>query len=266
MKRSDLRQILDQHNLNPNKNYGQNFLCDQRALQHIASITPAGPLIEIGPGLGSLTQHIMHTPCRSMVLWEKDTRFEQLLRNLVQSTSHTVVMGDALDIPWSQYPGFSVVSNLPYNISVPFILHYLSHAQSCHLGSAVFMVQKEVADRLTAHPCTKSYGRLSVMAQTYADITKEFSVPPSAFWPVPKVHSCVIKITPRDPKIKISFDQLSDVVRQAFACRRKMLRHAFSHAPNMWSKLNIDPRRRAETLNLAEFWSLAHNFYRESIK
>ena len=260
MKQSLLRQVLDQYGLSPDKGYGQHFLCDQRVLEHIAGAVCATDLVEIGPGPGCLTRHLVHTPHRRVVLWEKDARFSPLLQDLVSDTSNTVVIGDALDIPWSDYAGFGVAGNLPYNVSVPLIIRYLSSALQSRLAPGVFMVQKEVADRLRARPSTKDYGRLSIMAQSYARVDKVIGVPPSAFWPMPKVHSCVVKMTPYAPDLTVSFAQLEHVVHKAFACRRKMLRHAFGDGP-LWNATGIDPRRRAETLTLEEFWALAHTFY-----
>jgi 16S rRNA (adenine1518-N6/adenine1519-N6)-dimethyltransferase len=257
---SPLRHLLDTYGLTPDKGYGQHFLCDQRVLDRIAGAVSGANVVEIGPGPGCLTQHLIRTPGRHVVVWEKDQRFEPLLRDMLAPAKGVVIMGDALTIPWDDYEGFHVAGNLPYNISVPLILRYVAAAGAHGLGPGVFMVQKEVADRLLARPHTKSYGRLSIMAQTYTRVSKIVAVPPASFWPRPKVYSCVVKMVPYAPNIAVSFDQLSHVVAKAFACRRKMLRHAFGDGP-LWERTGIDPCRRAETLTLAEFWSLAHTFY-----
>ena len=258
MTRSELRQVLDQYHLSPHKQYGQHFLCDRRILEHTANAVQGTRILEIGPGPGCLTRHLMHVPDRHMVLVEKDVQFESLLRDLAPQAH--LIMGDALHIRWCDYKGFGVAGNLPYNISVPLIVRFVKAAPLDSLGPAVFMIQKEVADRLRARPSTKDYGRLSVMVQTYATVEKVVDVPPSSFWPMPKVRSCVVKIVLKNPCLPISFSQLEHVVHKAFACRRKMLRHAFKEAA-FWKNVSIDPKRRAETLTLEEFWTLTHAFY-----
>lgn len=249
MRVSELKLWLQEYHLTPTKSFGQHFLCEDGILEAIAACVVGEKVLEIGPGPGCLTAYLVQAPNRHVIMVEKDPKFEMLLRDKIPQAQW--IHGDALQLDWSQYAGFSVVSNLPYNISVPVMLQYA--AQAHLLGPAVFMMQKEVADRVMAPIRTKDYGRLSVMMQTFLDIRWAMDVPPSAFWPKPSVDSCVLVCTPKKPWPEVSFKKLSSLVAQAFASRRQMLHHNVRISKEVWLVSGIDSRRRAETLDTGEF-------------
>jgi 16S rRNA (adenine1518-N6/adenine1519-N6)-dimethyltransferase len=249
MRVPELKAWLQEYNLTPKKSFGQHFLCHEPILEAIAASVLGPKVLEIGPGPGCLTWYLMQVPDREVVMIEKDPKFQALLQARLPRAQW--IHGDALELNWSNYAGFSVVSNLPYNISVPIMLNYAENAHQ--LGSAVFMMQKEVAERVMAKTHTKDYGRLSVMLQTYVDIRLLLDVPPRAFWPKPSVDSTVLMYTPKNPWPDISFKKLSSLVAQSFASRRQMLHHNVHIAKEIWAASGIDSRRRAETLEAEEF-------------
>jgi 16S rRNA (adenine1518-N6/adenine1519-N6)-dimethyltransferase len=257
MNNSELRTTLNAYGLFPDKGYGQHFLCDRRVLNCIAESVPQNRVLEIGPGPGCLTRFLLNHTNRFIVVCEKDPRFSCLLHDLIPETVGKILIADALLLDWPAYQEFGVVGNLPYNVSVPIIINYLRAASVYNVGPAVFMVQKEVACRLWATPGQTNYGRLSVMAQTYATVEKIIHVPPSSFWPMPKVHSSVVRLTPKRPAPPIAFAHMEYVVQKAFAHRRKMIHHALGKT-FPWHNVPIDPQCRAETLNLEQFACLAH--------
>ncbi len=249
MRVPELKTLLQEYHLTPTKSFGQHFLCDDSVLEAISASVLGTKVLEIGPGPGCLTKYLLQVADRQVVMVEMDPKFQVLLGEKMPQAQW--IHGDALQLDWSQYSGFSVVSNLPYNISVPVMLQYAQHAH--HLESAVFMMQKEVADRVMAPIRTKDYGRLSVMMQTFLDIRWLMDVPPSAFWPKPAVDSSVLICTPKNPWPDISFKKLSSLVAQAFASRRQMLHHNVRISKETWLASGIDSRRRAETLETEEF-------------
>ena len=249
MRAQELKSWLQQYDLMPKKSFGQHFLCQESTLQEIARCVLGNKVLEIGPGPGCLTVYLLQNPDRELIVVEKDPRFQAILH--ARAPRAQWICADALNLDWSAYTGFSVASNLPYNISVPLMLQYVQNAR--HLGPAVFMMQKEVADRITAQTSTKDYGRLSVMVQTFMDIQWVVDVPPAAFWPKPLVDSAVLMLTPKKPWPEVSFPRLSSLVAQAFANRRRMLHHNVRTTPETWVASGIDSRRRAETLSTAEF-------------
>lgn len=243
-----LKQRLARYALGPDKAFGQHFLCHAPTLQAIAQAVHGAKVLEIGPGPGVLTEHLIQ-PERHLVLVEKDRRLQPLLKDHFPQAQ--LIIQDALDLVWSAFYGFTVVSNLPYHVSVPLILAYIAH--SACMGPAVFMMQKEVADKILAPPHTKSYGRLSVMVQAFAQPRLLVRVPSSAFWPMPSVQSSVLCLTPHATPLPVTFQDLSPVVEKCFAQRRKMLRHAHLMTDQAWQTTGIDPCLRAENLPVKAF-------------
>lgn len=263
------KQFFTSEKANPRKSLGQNFLKDRRVIDRIvevAEISAEDDVIEIGPGMGALTLALAENAGRVVAI-EKDERVMSRLRELLDVHRNVkLVSGDCLNIDYSNlYRGkkIKVVSNLPYSISSPVILHLLREREL--FSTLILMLQLEVGKRITARPGSKQYGSLSVLIQTYMDVSIEFRVPPSAFWPKPKVDSAVLKFVPlRQPRVHVKDAQLYEkVLRAAFSSRRKMLGNSLrsilskDKAEEVLASCGIDRRRRAETLSIQEFGSLA---------
>ncbi|HUX78578.1 MAG TPA: 16S rRNA (adenine(1518)-N(6)/adenine(1519)-N(6))-dimethyltransferase RsmA [Alphaproteobacteria bacterium] len=259
-----LREVI--RALRAKKSLGQNFLSDPHILKRI--VESAGSLegravIEIGPGPGGLTREIIKHSCESVTLIEQDARCLPFLEALAPhfKGEFTLLNADALTLPLHTLGNAPrrVIANLPYNISVPLLLHMLQHIDE--FASLTLMFQKEVAARLTASPNTSDYGRLSVMCQWKANVKKLFDIPPGAFVPAPKVTSTVVQLTPRFPREDVSWEALEAVTRAAFGQRRKMLRASlkgFVSSPQEFLKEgHINPQLRAEDLSVQEFCVLA---------
>ena len=250
----------------PRKRFGQNFLHDPGVIHNIISaIHPQEQekLVEIGPGKGALTRHLLKA-CSSLDVVELDRDLIPILQEecspLGELRIHNV---DALKFDFSSLTSgnekLRVVGNLPYNISTPLIFHLLE--QAAEIKDMHFMLQKEVVERLAASPGGKDYGRLSIMVQYYCEVEKLFTVPPGAFFPPPKVTSAVVRLTPYEkPKVTVKdIALLNRVVTQAFSQRRKTLRNTLKKLidTETISGLDIDPSRRPETLSLEEYARLA---------
>ncbi|NDU84998.1 MAG: 16S rRNA (adenine(1518)-N(6)/adenine(1519)-N(6))-dimethyltransferase RsmA [Ferrovum sp.] len=246
----------------PRKRFGQHFLNDHGIIQSILSACHPlkhQTLIEIGPGLGALTQPLLDRGL-SLTLIELDRDLVAHWQRHPAADRLTLIAADVLTVDFSQFGNsWRLLGNLPYNISTPLLFHLATTAT--HMTDAHFMLQKEVVDRLVAAPGTKDYGRLSVMLQYHFHLEALFDVPPEAFSPPPKVNSAVIRLIPKTPGEQPSCDpqRLSQVVAQAFSQRRKMLRSTLKGwlTDKDWESLGIDPQRRAETLSLAEFARLS---------
>ncbi|WP_104202667.1 16S rRNA (adenine(1518)-N(6)/adenine(1519)-N(6))-dimethyltransferase RsmA [Billgrantia saliphila] len=251
------------------KRFGQNFLRDPGIVSRI--VRAIGPrsgdrLVEIGPGQGALTEPLLEAADGHLEVIELDRDLIPGLR--VQFFNHpdfVIHEGDALKFDFralrGEGPSLRVVGNLPYNISTPLIVHLLE------AGSAIadmhFMLQKEVVDRLAAAPGGGDWGRLSVMAQYRCRVDALFTVPPEAFVPRPKVDSAIVRLTPHTALPWPADDEalLFQVVRQAFAQRRKTLRNNLKGVVDAGAleALGIDPGRRPQTLGVEEFVRIANH-------
>ena len=253
------------------KRFGQNFLHDEYVIGNIvAAIAPkhGQNLVEIGPGLGALTDPVCDE-VDTLTVIELDRDLAKRLRHHpFNGAKLTVIEQDAMTLDFSELAknmpmkdkGLRVFGNLPYNISTPLMFHLFSHA-AC-IDDMHFMLQKEVVNRLAAGPGSKSYGRLSVMAQYYCHVIPVLNVPPSAFKPAPKVDSAVVKLIPHKtpPVDVISVATLERVCAQAFNQRRKTLRNSLKESltEQQISELGIDPTLRAEVLSLQQFAAIAN--------
>jgi len=249
------------------KRFGQNFLVDQQIIAQIVSaINPKAEdnLIEIGPGMAAITEHLItHCPAMSVLELDRD-----LVAFLQQKFAHnkqfTVHSGDALKTDFTQFHQgreLRLVGNLPYNISTPLLFHLLDVG---HLIKDMhFMLQREVVDRIGAAPGTKAYGRLSVMIQYYCRVSPLIPVPPESFRPAPKVQSAVVRLKPHKTLPAVCHNEilLSQIVSQCFQQRRKTLRNGLrayaQHLDNVAEV--IDLSRRAEQLSVAEFVTLTNS-------
>lgn len=251
----------------PRKRFGQHFLCDQAVIERIVACIAPHPrehLIEIGPGQGALTLPLLKR-LRYLEAIELD---RDLITELEVRTRHAgelkLYSADAMAFDYASIKTddrmLRVVGNLPYNISTPLMFHLLSYADI--IKDMVFMLQKEVALRLAAKCSTPDYGRLSVMVQYHCQVDLLFDVPPSAFFPPPKVDSSIIKLTPYRKKMQPVKDYFvfESVVKQAFSQRRKTLRNTLKNTVDdaMWERLQIDSTKRAENLTTMDFIKIAN--------
>ena len=251
----------------PRRRFGQHFLTDPGVIEHlVAVIRPvAGQyMVEIGPGRGALTQPLLEVLGTLDVVEIDRELAAALVTALGPIAGLGVHRGDALRFDFSRLAPaggrLRIVGNLPYNISTPLLFHLLAHGDA--IQDMVFMLQREVAERIVAAPSSRDYGRLSVMLQYRCDATELFSVAPHAFRPEPQVHSTVIRLVPRPPPTPVADRALFErLVRQAFGQRRKTLRNALRGwiDEEGFRRAGIDPTLRAETLAVADFVRLAND-------
>ena len=260
-----LRDVITRHRLWSRKALGQHFLLDRRTTDRIAAAAgDLSPLavIEIGPGPGGLTRSLLARGPRSLIAVERDRRCVAALRELEAAAAGrlTVVEADALTIePTSLVPApRAIVANLPYNIATPLLLGWLRQIDA--FASLTLMFQKEVADRLTAAPGGKDYGRLSVVTQWRAEVRRLLTLRPGAFWPAPKVQSAVVQVLPRPDPMPAAWQAIERVTAAAFGQRRKMLRQslkALGDVERLLTEAGLPPTARAEDVDVAGFVRLA---------
>jgi len=245
----------------PRKRFGQHFLTDTGLIEDIVRAInprPGEALVEIGPGLGALTNPVV-ARCERLTVIELDRDLAARLRKRAELN---VVESDVLKVDFSALARelgqpLRVIGNLPYNISTPILFHLLDFVAD--VEDQHFMLQKEVVDRMAASPGNKDYGRLSVMLQWRYEIESVLDVPPEAFDPPPKVDSAVVRMTPLPQPPAVNAQLLSAMVTAAFSQRRKLLRHSLG----AWLQargdgdLPFDMQRRAEEVPVAEYLDLA---------
>lgn len=255
--------------ISPKKSLGQNFLTNTAIIDKILSaVAPseADSLVEIGPGLGALTCPLLQQ-VKQLAAIEVDERvIPELTTKCASIGNLTLYHQDVLTFDFSRLTekkqSLRVVGNLPYSISTPLLFHLMD--QIAWIQDMHFMLQKEVADRITAKPNTKSYGRLSVMIQYYCQTRKLFNVSAGSFYPKPKVESAVITLIPFEklPYPAKNFQTFEKLVRETFNHRRKMLSNTLKIiAPNIpipWETLGLRPQARPETLSVENFVELSN--------
>lgn len=260
--------LLKQFHLRPKKSLGQNFLVDEGALAKVtsaANLSPSDTVLEIGPGLGSLTRHLASAAQR-VVAVELDQTFLPVLEQVLQSYPRVEVLhGDILQTRIAHLqlpPAYKVVANIPYYITSAVIRHLLE--AEVRPGLMVLTVQKEVAERICAQPGDMSL--LAVSVQFYAKPQIVARIPAGAFYPIPEVESAVVRLDVlTQPAVPVNDDHFFRVVKAGFSQKRKQLRNSLSgglrlEAPVVDERLTqvgIDPKRRAETLTLDEWGKLA---------
>ncbi len=253
--------LIDGHQAR--KRFGQNFLTDPNIIRKIVAAIapkPGEALVEIGPGLGALTEPLL-AACGHLHVVEIDRDLIARLKDKHPPERLTIHEGDALRFDFARLPAdLKVVGNLPYNISTPLLFHLANYAERVREMS--FMLQKEVVDRMVAEPDTEAYGRLGVMLQYRFDMTKLFDVPPGAFHPAPKVTSAIVRLVPKPTAALACTDEklLAKIVTAAFGQRRKTLRNTLRDHLDAagFAALGIDPVARGETLSLADFVRVAN--------
>lgn len=267
----DIRRLATTLDVSPTKKWGQNFVIDPNTVRRIVEQAHVGPhdiVVEIGPGLGSLTLALLERAA-SVVAVEIDPRLADQLPLTVsefaptQAANMTVLNEDALTITSLPSAPTKLVANLPYNVSVPVVLHMLEMFPT--IDEVLVMVQLEVADRLAANPGSKIYGVPSVKASWYGEVTKAGNVGRNVFWPAPNVDSGLVRIVRREtPGDEILRQRVFAIVDSAFGQRRKTLRTALGAALGAPARVDeiltiagIDSSLRGEQIGLADFVAIA---------
>jgi 16S rRNA (adenine1518-N6/adenine1519-N6)-dimethyltransferase len=263
---SPLREVIARFGLNASKALGQNFLFDAQLLGRIARVPGdlgEREVLEIGPGPGGLTRALLASGARVTAI-ERDRRCIPALAELEAAYPGKlrVIEGDATQIDArALFEGAPhIVSNLPYNVGTPLLVGWLSAEWQPWWRSLTLMFQREVADRIVAPATSDAYGRLAVLSQWRSTAKLAMPVHRSAFTPPPKVMSAVVHISPADEPAGVRLDVLERVTAAAFGQRRKMLRQSLRGVPGALEALEaegIDPTRRAETVSVTEFVSIA---------
>ncbi|MDQ1535148.1 MAG: rRNA (adenine1518-N6/adenine1519-N6)-dimethyltransferase [Actinomycetota bacterium] len=266
---ASIQALLDKHGVRPGRALGQNFLADPntaRRIVRLAGVEARARVVEIGPGLGSLTLALADAGASEIVALELDRHLVPVLREVLEGRDVRIETGDALSIDWrallGDAPGWSMVSNLPYNVATPLVVRVLENAPM--VERLFVMVQREVGERMAAAPGTDAYGAVSVKIAYYARAELAGVVPPTVFMPKPAVDSALVRIVRREqPPVDVpDVDRLFVLVRAGFATRRKMLRRALTtelgiRTIPVLEAAGIDPSVRAETLGLEEWASIA---------
>ena len=277
---SHTSEILERHGFTFKKSLGQNFLTEPNILRKIvqtAQIDDQVNVIEVGPGIGALTEHLAQN-AHQVLAFEIDDRLIPVLADTlaeyenVQVVHQDVLKADLVQVTqevFTENLPIKVVANLPYYITTPIMMHFLESALK--VDEMVVMMQKEVADRISAQPGSKAYGSLSIAVQYYMQAQLAFIVPKTVFVPQPNVDSAILKLTRRSqPAVEVIDEKtFFRLTKAAFQLRRKTLWNNLIHsygkdeATKNWltqslEQANIDPKRRGETLTLQEFADLSN--------
>ncbi|MEP1205923.1 MAG: 16S rRNA (adenine(1518)-N(6)/adenine(1519)-N(6))-dimethyltransferase RsmA [Rhizobiaceae bacterium] len=271
-----LREVIEEHGLAAKKALGQNFLLDLNITMKIAR--SAGSLdgitvLEVGPGPGGLTRALLASGASRVVAIERDDRCLPALQQISQASDGrlTVVGGDALELDHRQVlqdcgvdlaaDRIKILANLPYNIATPLFTNWIGGDNwPPYWEGMALMFQKEVAQRITAQPSDKAWGRLGVLASWRCHCDIAFDLPPQVFTPPPKVTSSVVQVQPRKAPLDVKQSRLEQVTQAAFGQRRKMLRQSLKGigGQDLLDRVGIDGTLRAEQLSTEDFVSLAN--------
>jgi len=268
-----IRKELAEQNVVPRKKWGQHFLEDRNVLKKVlkcAEIAEEDVVLEVGPGLGVMTQALAQEAGKVIAV-EIDARLVEILRSKLAGFPNVeIIRSDILRFNLRQYLGsekrpVKVVANLPYQISTPLLFRFIDSRDL--YSRLILMLQREVAERMIASPGKKTYGPLSVLVQSVADISICFIVKPSAFFPPPDVESAVIDLSWKERPMIFTEEEegFRSVVKGCLGYRRKTLANALKHSglslpetlDERLEEIGIDPRRRPETLSVQEFVALA---------
>ena len=276
MERLTTRDVVKKYNFKFNKRLGQNFLIDDTVLQDIVSGAEIGKedfIIEIGPGVGTLTRELLRRAKRVCAIELDYDLLSILNEELKEFDNFQLIHKDALKVDFNEVIGteesVKVVANLPYYVTTPIIAKLLK--ENYKFKSLTIMIQKEVAERIAAEPGGKDYGSLSVLVQYYCNTKVLRKVPATSFIPQPKVESTVIRLDRLEkPRVQVKDEELFfKVARQSFNMRRKTLRNAVKSLgiidsdkiDEAFEAVGINPGRRGETLSIEEFAALADSIY-----
>lgn len=269
-----LRETVESHDLMAKKALGQNFLLDRNITDKIIrmSLDRQGKndfsseyTFEVGPGPGGLTRSILSNNPEKLTVIEMDNRCIAIMKELqsISDNKLEIINGDALKEDLSKKEGSvkNVISNLPYNISVPLLISWLKSIES--FSSLTLMFQKEVADRILAQPNCKDYGRISILTQLLCHVERLFDINPQCFVPAPKIWSTVLLFQPLHSGIDSQIiEKIEKLTSTAFGQRRKMIRQSLKSIPNIeekCQKLGIETTLRAEQLTPIQYLELAKN-------
>ncbi len=267
---ADIRELAARLDVTPTKKLGQNFVTDPNTIRRIVSaakLNGSESVVEIGPGLGSLTLGLLEV-ANKVIAVEIDTKMaaelEATIAKRAPDSDFTLVKNDALKVTELPHRPDALVANLPYNISVPVLLHFLENFDSIQTG--LVLVQAEVAHRLAAAPGSKIYGVPSAKLAWYADARLAGDVGRSIFWPVPNVDSALVYFAKREQPLGSEELRLATfaVIDAAFSQRRKTLRQALAAwagsapvAESLMVAAGIDPQKRGEQLGISDFVAIA---------
>jgi len=270
---TSIKQELKVYGLFPKKRLGQHFLIDRNILNKVIRTAQVGKedvVVEVGPGLGEMTLALARL-ANCVIAVEIDPKLIEILKKkLTDWPNVEVVKSDILKVDFKSFlkkegRPVKVVANLPYQISTPLLFRFIEAREV--FSTFTLMLQKEVAERLAAHPGRKEYGPLSIFVQVFLDVSVRFFIKPSAFFPPPKVGSAVVQMDWKEkPMVEMQDEAwFKKVVKACFGYRRKTLANALRHSElllpesieSRMEKIGIDPRRRPETLTIEEFVRLA---------
>ncbi len=272
---SVIKELLNKYNFQFRKRFGQNFLIDSNIVKKIvnaANITSEDTVIEIGPGIGTMTQELAQQ-AKKVIAVEIDRDLIEILNETLSDFDNIeIINNDILEVDLNELKqeneNLKIVANLPYYITTPVIMSLLE--SDIPVEQMSFLVQKEVADRISGEPGNKDYGALSVIAQYYADVAKQFDVPAGVFMPKPKVDSATLIFKKKEPEDKeLNKTNYFKVVKAAFANRRKTLLNTLSNnlgfkkskIKETLESLNINPGERAENLSSLDFAKITKALY-----
>jgi 16S rRNA (adenine1518-N6/adenine1519-N6)-dimethyltransferase len=261
---AEIRALLQLHGLQPSRALGQNFVGDPNTVRRIARLADVGAgdrVVEIGPGLGSLTLALLETGA-SVTAIEMDRFLVPILRKIVEPEGATVIQADALEVDWHEVlgdePGWVLVANLPYNVATPLVLQVLADAPM--IDRLLVMVQREVGERFAAAPGKKAFGAVTIKVAWSATASIAGKVPPTVFVPPPKVDSALVMLRRHaDAGDATERDAVFRLVEAGFATRRKMLRNTLAGLVDdeCFEVAGVKPTARAEELDLAAWRRLA---------
>ena len=268
-------ELVKKYNFKFSKSLGQNFLIDDSVSRDIVSgaeVCKDDLVIELGPGVGTLTAQLLNTAKRVVAIELDNDLIPILSQELGDNQNFTLIHNDALKVDFNEIIGdeqsVKLVANLPYYVTTPIIVKLLK--EKYNFKSLTIMIQKEVAERMAAEPGNKDYGALSLLVQYYCNTEIVRKVPPACFIPRPKVDSIVIRLEKLDnPRVEVQNEKLFfDIIRNAFNMRRKTLWNGVKNIglpkeklEEAFSEANVDPKRRGETLSIEEFAALADAIY-----
>jgi len=264
----EVKQLLRQYDIRPSKRLGQNFLIDgnvQRKIINAVDLDKEDVVLEIGPGMGALTEDLCKR-AKNVVAVEKDKRLYEILLKKRKISNLELIQGDILKYDLSKYSNLTVVGNLPYYISSPVLVRLLEARAS--VKAAYITVQREFAERLVARPGTKVYGSISCFTQFYALPKILFSIKKGSFYPAPKIDSCFLMVALRERGLYLTDEEkLFKIIRTCFEKRRKTILNSLyssglfgpkEEVASHLKKAGISQSRRPETVSLKEFVDLTN--------